>query len=89
MSAIDNFIPANNSPSTPMTSAFAVTPDDNNELAYITRALLVTGTGNIVLVMMDMTQITLTSVPAYTWLSLRVRQVMATGTTATNIFGFY
>lgn len=71
----------------PATRAEAVTPHDVNELASVTRALYVGGAGNVALVMADGTAATLTAVPVGALLPIRVRQVKATGTTATNLVG--
>jgi hypothetical protein len=66
--------------------AFAVVPDDNVELVQIPRALWIGGAGNVVLRFADDTaEVTLTGVPAGTLLSVQVKLVKATGTTATGI----
>jgi hypothetical protein len=81
----------------PMQSALAVTPNDAADLvpptgpARPTRAILVGGAGNVVLVMADGTTATLT-VPATACgflLSLAAKRIYATGTTATSIVAFY
>jgi hypothetical protein len=81
----------------PMQSALAVTPNDSVNLvpptgpARPTRAILVGGTGNAVLVMADGSTATVT-VPATGCgflLSLAVTRIYATGTTATSIVAFY
>ena len=70
-----------------MNNAEAVTTSDTAELARVTRALYVGGAGNIAVVMADRTTVTFAGVPAGTVLPIRVRQVRATGTTATNLVG--
>ena len=69
----------------PADNAEAVTPHDTNTLAYVSRALWVGGAGNITVVMKDGTTILFSGVPAGAWMPIRVSQVRATGTTATNI----
>jgi hypothetical protein len=81
----------------PMQSALAVTPNGAADLvpptgpARPTRAIMVSGAGNVALVMADGTTATLT-IPATACgflLSLAVKRVYATGTTATGIVAFY
>ena len=67
-------------------SAVAVTPHDSNELPLPTRGLYVGGAGNVaVLLSLDTVPVTLVAVPAGSVLPLRVKLVLATGTTATSI----
>jgi len=72
----------------PATRAFAIVPDDNNDLAVIPRALYTGRGGSIVLALLDdVAEVTLLSVPAGIVLPLRARRVKATGTTATDMVG--
>jgi hypothetical protein len=68
----------------PATSAAAVTPYDVNQLATVTRALWVGGAGDLRVKLLDGQTVTIPSANVG-WHPLRVRQVFATGTTATNI----
>lgn len=73
---------------TPATHAEVVTKSDTDELVNVSRALYVGVTGDVVVVMRDdaiATAVTFKAVPAGTVLPIRARQVMSTGTTATNI----
>lgn len=72
----------------PYRRAVAVTPHDTNDIAakFLADAVLVLGTGNIVLVLEDGTTLTFTSVAANTILPFAAKRVNATNTTATNIF---
>jgi hypothetical protein len=75
---------------TPVRKAFPITPDDVNELPFVTRAIYVGGSGAIRLRLADdPTPQVLTAVPVGTVLPLRVRQVYATGTGATFMVGSY
>lgn len=71
----------------PASHAFAVTPSNADLLTEATRALYVGGGGNLALVMLSGAEISLLSVAAGSILPLRVRQVKATGTTATALVG--
>lgn len=66
------------------TDAYAVTPNNDADLADVPRALWVGGGGNISLVMASGT-VTLEAVPDGTLLPVRPSRVRATGTTATAI----
>jgi hypothetical protein len=75
---------------TPATHAFAITPHDANELSNVTRAIYVGGAGDVTAVLMDDTAaVTFKAVPAGAVLSVRVKQVKATGTTATHLVGLW
>ncbi|HEX7313309.1 MAG TPA: hypothetical protein VF297_05285 [Pyrinomonadaceae bacterium] len=74
---------------TPADGAAAITPHDTNALAYTSRALYVGGAGNLVVVMKNNDEVTFNSVPAGAVLSIRVKKVKSTGTTATNIISLY
>lgn len=67
----------------PAQKAFAIAPDDNNDLALCTRALY-TGTGGTLVCVLtdDSTAVTFNSLPAGQVMPLRVRRVLATGTTS-------
>lgn len=62
-----------------------VTPDDDNDLDVVTRALYIEQAGNVVVDTRAGTTRTI-PVPAYYTLVCRVRRVRATGTTADGIF---
>jgi hypothetical protein len=71
--------------SAPYVRAEAVTPSDGAELAEISRALYIGGAGHVAVVTSGGDAVTFSAVPVGTILPVRVRQVKATGTTATNI----
>lgn len=73
--------------SSPLRGAFSITPNDTTELTNVTRALYVGGSGDIVVVFEDGSEVTLKNLQAGVWHPMRVRQVKATGTTATDIVG--
>jgi uncharacterized protein (UPF0261 family) len=72
----------------PATTAFAVTPDDDDELSEVTRALYVGVAGDVAVVMAEgSSAVTFVGVPAGSILPLRVKKIMATNTDATDIVG--
>jgi hypothetical protein len=90
MAATDTFVNLQGGLQSPCRSTFSVTPNDTTELPNVTRALYVGGTGDITLRLADDTaQVTLKAVPVGTLLPLRVRQIYATGTSATLLIGLY
>ncbi len=70
-------------------SAAAVTPDDNNDLAYMTRAVYVGGTGDLTVIMAAGQTVTFKAVPTGTLLEIRCSRVKATNTTATQLVALW
>ncbi len=73
----------------PALHAFAITPDDNNDLAIATRGIYVGVGGDVAVVTAGGETVTLKNASAGTTLPVRVARVKATGTTATNLIGLY
>jgi hypothetical protein len=74
----------------PAISAFAVTPSDTDELAKVTRGLYVGVAGDVVAVLIgDSASVTFKALAAGVVHPLRVRKVLSTGTTATNLLGMF
>ena len=74
----------------PAVHAFAVTPSDSVTFPTATRALWIGGAGNVaVLALADSVAVTFAAVPAGTLLPIVAQQVLATGTSATNIVGMW
>ena len=71
--------------SSPARRAETVTPSDVTDLTRDSRALYVGGAGNISIETVEGDSVTLNSVPAGSVLSIMVRRVNATGTTASDI----
>lgn len=68
--------------------AFAVAPNDNADLTFITSALYVGFTGNISMILSgDTNAVTFFNVPGGSILPLRVKRVRSTSTTASGIVG--
>jgi hypothetical protein len=74
----------------PGENAAAVTPSDDTDLSYVTRAVYVGGGGNLKVDMVgEGTGIIYYNLPAGTCLPIRVTRVYSTGTNATYIVGIY
>lgn len=74
--------------SDPATGVFAITPADATLLSHMTRAIRVSGAGNVVIVCADGTTATLAFLAGETR-PVRAQVVNATNTTATGIEGMY
>lgn len=76
---------------TPDYDGYAVTPTDATALPNgLTRALFITGTGNVACTLADgTTTCVLTGVPANTIVPISVKIVANTSTTATGIYALY
>ena len=90
MAAIDIYEDEPNGFGAPALNGEEVTPHDTNELTFVSRALWVGGAGTLEVVMVGDgaaggQQLTIAGIPAGTLLPLAVKQVKATGTTATLI----
>lgn len=73
----------------PLIGAFSITPSDVTDLPNNTRQIRVTGiAGNLVAIWQDGQTRTI-PVAANDVLDWRVSRVLATGTTATGLWGFY
>lgn len=73
----------------PAIHAFAITPSNEEELAYVTRSIYVGVGGTIAVVMASGDEVTFVGVQAGSVLPVRVKQVKVTGTNATNMIGLY
>ncbi len=72
---------------TPATASEVVTPDDATNLAYATRGLYVGQGGDIRVTMLSGDVVTLRNIQPGIIYPIRVVQVLATGTTATDVVG--
>lgn len=71
----------------PAIVAVPVTPNDGADLSEYYRALYIGVGGDLTCQMNDDTQVTFVAVPAGSVLPVRVKRVLATGTTADSIVG--
>ena len=87
---IDMFKTHARSLTSPPEDAAAITPADaGSGLSHVTRALYVGVAGDLALLMQGGATVVLRGVPSGSFLPLRVRQVLASGTTADGIVGFW
>lgn len=76
----------------PYTNGIAVTPDDGQMLPAVCRGVYVGVAGDLAVLLRDDAPggaVTFKAVPAGSVLPIWVKQVLATGTTATSILGLY
>lgn len=71
----------------PAVGGTLVTPDDANDLPFLTRAIYVGGTGSVAAVLQSGDTVLLSGAQEGTIYPVRVARILATGTTATNIVG--
>lgn len=69
--------------------ARAITPNDNADLAKVTRAISCTGAGNVVVILENDTTAVTLSVAVGHPLRVRAKRVLATSTTATGLVALY
>ena len=72
----------------PAMSAFNIVPGPG-ELEHVTRAIYVGGYGDVRVITINNNDITFVGLAAGLLHAIRVKRVLATGTTATNIVGLY
>jgi hypothetical protein len=89
MPAVDIFSRFRQDNFSPFTNAVAVTPDDEDELGFVTRALYVGDGGTVVVLMQDSGSVTFVGVPTGTTLPIRVKKVFAAGTDADDIVALW
>ena len=73
----------------PAENVNSVTPADGSDLAHVSRALYIGGTGDVKIDTISGDTVTFTGVLAGSFLPIRVARVYSTGTTATNILSVY
>jgi hypothetical protein len=84
----DKFANRNAALDSPASGAFAITPDDETDLATITRGIYVGTSGDLAVIMLDDTSVTLVDIVAGVVHPLRVKRVLE-ASTADDIVGFY
>jgi hypothetical protein len=75
--------------SAPKGGAFAVTPDDDNDLAVGASALYIGVGGDVAVITSLGNTVTFVGVGDGAVLPVRVKRILDTGTTATSIVGLY
>ena len=92
MAATDPFSKYTTLLTSPASNAFSITPNDANELAYVTRAIYVGATGGIKMLLEgDTTPVIFLSVQSGTVLNVRAKKVFDTDTDqgAGELIGLY
>lgn len=84
MPATDIFDGYSDGLESPLSFAEGVTPSDTDTLTHVSRAVYLGGAGDLSVVMRGGQTVTFTAMSAG-WHPIRVTQVMATGTSATEI----
>jgi hypothetical protein len=74
---------------TPADSAFAVTPNDDDDLSVVTRGVFIGGAGNLKVTLSSGDTVTFTDIAKGFVHPIRAKRIFSTGTTATNILGLY
>jgi hypothetical protein len=84
---LDPFRRHETSLTSPAERAEAIVPSDSTELSQATRAIYVGGTGDLRVRMLSGATVTFANIQGGMSYPLRLRQIMATGTTATGLVG--
>ncbi|MEM6761254.1 MAG: hypothetical protein AAF615_00105, partial [Pseudomonadota bacterium] len=71
----------------PASDAFAIVPDDGQDLPFVTRGLYAGGTGDVRVVTLEGSTATFRNLAAGTVLPVSASRVLATGTTASDLLG--
>ena len=86
---MDSFGQTSDSPEFSARRLVAIVPHDVNDLAYVTKGLLIGTGGNISVLAVDDITPVLIKVSDGQTLPIRAKRVLVTGTTATNIVGLF
>ena len=72
----------------PAQNCFVITPNDAQDLSYVTKGIYVGEGGNVsILALRGETPVIFTNVPSGAILDVRAKKILATNTTAANIIG--
>lgn len=83
----DTFSAHQNSLTGPICGGFDIAPNDSSDLSEMTRALMVTTSGDVSVRLKNGSALILTGLSSGVIYPFRVMRVLATGTTATGIKG--
>jgi hypothetical protein len=90
VAAVDTFSTYRAGLKEPCEHAFAITPSDTDQLAYVTRKIWVGSAGNVSLVTAGGETVVFESIPAGTLLEVRAKQVTSANTTGgIKLVGMY
>ena len=85
MAAIDKFQGEKKTYDMSSNHLFDIVPSDVNDLAYIPRAIYIGSSGDLAVEPEIGSPVIFTNLFQGTWITIRVKKVLATGTTATNL----
>jgi hypothetical protein len=71
----------------PASDGFAITPDDDEDLPEVVRAIYVGVAGDVTAVLREGATLSFTNVPAGSLLPVRATRIKATGTSASDLVG--
>ncbi|HWA17683.1 MAG TPA: hypothetical protein VG757_01690 [Devosia sp.] len=71
----------------PASNGFDITPDDDEDLPEVVRAIYVGGAGDVAAVLREGATLTFANLPAGSLLPVRASRIKATGTTASGLIG--
>lgn len=87
MPIFDNFQDYNVGLTGPICGGFDISPDDDSDLVQVTRAFMVSGAGDVSVVLKSGATLNLAGLTSGVLYPFRVCKICATGTTATGIVG--
>ncbi len=87
MPTTDNFHDYSAGLTGPICGGFSITPDDAADIAQVTRAVMVSGAGDLSVVLKSGDMMTLPNMMAGVVYPFRIARVLDTGTTASGIKG--
>jgi hypothetical protein len=71
----------------PASHGFEITPDDDEDLPEVVRAIYVGGAGDLTAVLREGATLSFVNLPAGTLLPVRASRIKAAGTTASDLVG--
>lgn len=89
MPATDTFSDHSTGLTGPVSAAEHITPSNSTDLSHVTRALYIGGSGDVQVTLAKGQTVTLAAAAGGAFYPLRITRVLATGTTATGLVGFF
>lgn len=86
---MDNFSAFPTTPISPARSAEVIIPNDSTDLSQVSRAVYAAAAGDLTVEMADGQTVTFASVPAGVIIPIRVKKVLATGTSAGGLVSLW
>ena len=89
MPAVDQFAQHSLGLESPVSNAVVVTPDNDNDLSFVTRGIMVSVSGDVAVTTKAGNDVTLPALAAGIIHPFRVSRIKSTGTTATGILAVW